>query len=93
MPFGRVGQPADIGNLVCWLASDAAAYITGSYNVMDGGLFDGRGLTFRDISERLIALRERVRSESGERVLASLDAQAGEGAKLGEQRRREAELF
>ena len=83
LPFGRVGQPADTGNLVCWLASDEAAYMTGSYNVMDGGLLDGRGLTFHDIPERLIALRERVRAEGGEQVLASLDAQAEEGARLG----------
>ncbi len=76
LPFGRVGQPADIGNLVCWLASDEAEYMTGSYNVMDGGLLDGRGLTFRDLPERIIALREQVRSEGGQSVLASLDAQA-----------------
>ncbi len=79
LPFGRVGQPADIGNLVCWLASDEAEYMTGSYNVMDGGLLDGRGLTFRDLPERFIAMRDRVRSEGGEQVLASLDAEAEAG--------------
>ncbi|MCY4391530.1 MAG: SDR family oxidoreductase [Chloroflexi bacterium] len=89
LPFGRVGQPADIGNLVCWLASDEAEYMTGSYNVMDGGLLDGRGLTFRDLPERMLEMRERVQSEGGESVLTSLDAEAAAGAeRAAEQRER-----
>ena len=89
LPFGRVGQPADIGNLVCWLASDEASYMTGSYNVMDGGLLDGRGLTFRDLPERMLEMRERVQAEGGESVLASLDAETAEGAeRAAEQRER-----
>lgn len=93
LPFGRVGQPADIGALVCWLASDEAAYMTGSYNVMDGGLLDGRGLTFRDLPERIIALRDQVRAEGGEQVLASLDAQAEAAAGRAAAHRREHGLF
>ncbi|MGH9733815.1 MAG: SDR family NAD(P)-dependent oxidoreductase [Candidatus Acidiferrales bacterium] len=38
IPLGRVGQPADVANLVCYLASDDASYITGTTVVIDGGL-------------------------------------------------------
>ena len=93
LPFGRVGRPADIGNLVCWLASDEAEYMTGSYNVMDGGLLDGRGLTFRDLPERMLEVRERVASEGGESVLASMDAEAAEGAERAAEARERHGLF
>ncbi|NIM27744.1 MAG: SDR family oxidoreductase, partial [Gammaproteobacteria bacterium] len=36
-PLGRVGEPADVGQLVVFLASDAAAFITGQVIVIDGG--------------------------------------------------------
>jgi 3-oxoacyl-(acyl-carrier-protein) reductase len=35
---GRVGTPEDVANLVCFLSSDKAAYITGQVIVIDGGL-------------------------------------------------------
>jgi 3-oxoacyl-[acyl-carrier protein] reductase len=35
---GRLGQPADVAGLVAFLASDAAAYITGQVIGIDGGL-------------------------------------------------------
>jgi glucose 1-dehydrogenase len=37
LPLRRMGSPADIANLACFLASDAAAYITGSTFDCDGG--------------------------------------------------------
>eukprot|EP00035_Acanthoeca_spectabilis_P023312 m.448811 g.448811 ORF g.448811 m.448811 type:complete len:263 (+) comp19713_c0_seq1:369-1157(+) len=37
LPLRRMGTPADIANLACFLASDAAAYITGSVFDCDGG--------------------------------------------------------
>jgi 3-oxoacyl-[acyl-carrier protein] reductase len=38
MPVGEYGQPADIANLVCFLASPLARYITGAVIPVDGGL-------------------------------------------------------
>ena len=38
VPLARLGQPQDVANLVCFLASDAAAYITGQTITVDGGM-------------------------------------------------------
>jgi glucose 1-dehydrogenase len=38
IPYNRIGQPADIGNLAVWLASDESDYITGTTVFMDGGM-------------------------------------------------------
>jgi 3-oxoacyl-[acyl-carrier protein] reductase len=38
IPVGEYGQPEDIGNLVCFLASPLARYITGAVIPVDGGL-------------------------------------------------------
>jgi len=35
--LGRLGEPADVGALVAWLASDAAKFVTGTIVVADGG--------------------------------------------------------
>jgi NAD(P)-dependent dehydrogenase (short-subunit alcohol dehydrogenase family) len=37
IPLGRLGVPDDIAAAVAWLASDAAAYVTGHTLVVDGG--------------------------------------------------------
>ena len=37
IPLGRVGQPEEIAQLVLYLASDAAAYVTGAEFSIDGG--------------------------------------------------------
>ena len=37
-PAGRVGKPEDIGELVAWLLSEAAGFITGQNFVADGGM-------------------------------------------------------
>jgi dehydrogenase/reductase SDR family member 4 len=36
-PIPRIGQPDEIGPLACYLASDAASYVTGQVFVIDGG--------------------------------------------------------
>ncbi len=38
IPYNRIGQPGDIGNLAVWLASDESDYITGTTVFMDGGM-------------------------------------------------------
>lgn len=38
IPLGRMGTPGDVAGVVAFLASDDAAYITGSTYVVDGGL-------------------------------------------------------
>jgi len=40
-PLGRLGQPEEIGNVYLWLASDAAAFITGAVISVDGGFVAG----------------------------------------------------
>jgi NAD(P)-dependent dehydrogenase (short-subunit alcohol dehydrogenase family) len=36
-PVGRLGEPEDVARLVCYLASDDAAFITGEAILIDGG--------------------------------------------------------
>ena len=38
IPLGRLGQPGDVHGLAAFLASEDAAYVTGSTFVVDGGL-------------------------------------------------------
>jgi 3-oxoacyl-[acyl-carrier protein] reductase len=38
IPLGRLGNPIDVANLVCFLASDEAGYITGQTFNVDGGM-------------------------------------------------------
>ena len=38
IPYGRLGQPEDIGKAVAWLASDGADYVHGQTIFVDGGM-------------------------------------------------------
>ncbi|GAA3732059.1 SDR family NAD(P)-dependent oxidoreductase [Leifsonia bigeumensis] len=40
-PLGRIGEPADVADALLFLASDAAAWITGVVLPVDGGLLSG----------------------------------------------------
>jgi 3-oxoacyl-[acyl-carrier protein] reductase len=40
--MGRLGEPEDIADVVLFLASGAARYVTGQVIVVDGGLLVGR---------------------------------------------------
>jgi NAD(P)-dependent dehydrogenase (short-subunit alcohol dehydrogenase family) len=43
IPLGRLGTPADVANLVAFLASDEAAFISGAVVPVDGGTAARRG--------------------------------------------------
>lgn len=42
IPMGRVGEPEDIADVILFLASDGARYLTGQVITVDGGLLVGR---------------------------------------------------
>jgi NAD(P)-dependent dehydrogenase (short-subunit alcohol dehydrogenase family) len=36
-PMKRLGEPSEVADVVAWLASDAASYVTGEIVTIDGG--------------------------------------------------------
>lgn len=38
IPYGRIGEPEDIGKAAVWLASDASDYVVGTTLFVDGGM-------------------------------------------------------
>ena len=43
-PLGRAAEPEEVANLVLWLASDKASYVTGTCFNVDGGMLAGFNL-------------------------------------------------
>jgi len=44
IPMGRMAQPAEIANVICFLCSEEASYITGQVIVADGGFLVDYGI-------------------------------------------------
>ena len=44
IPLGRAARPEEIANMVLWLSSDKASYVTGSCHNVDAGLVSGFSL-------------------------------------------------
>jgi len=38
IPYGRIGEPEDVGRAAAWLASDASDYVNGTSLYIDGGM-------------------------------------------------------
>ncbi|ODN70816.1 SDR family NAD(P)-dependent oxidoreductase [Methylobrevis pamukkalensis] len=43
-PIGRIGEPEEVADMIAFLASDRAGFVTGSDFVIDGGLTAGLGV-------------------------------------------------
>ena len=43
IPVGRLGDPDEIANAICWLASPKAAFCTGSVLTINGGQYIANG--------------------------------------------------
>lgn len=47
-PVGRLGLPADLTPMVCYLLSDAGSFNTGADMVVTGGIHAGRTVGYGD---------------------------------------------
>ncbi len=47
-PVGRVGNPAEIAEVIAFLASDRASFVTGGAYTVDGGMMAALGVTLPD---------------------------------------------
>ncbi len=73
IPLHRAGTPEDIGYLACWLASDEASWVTGTFNMTDGGSHE----TASSIAT-IMQNRKQIAGYSGDELLDMLDADYAE---------------
>ena len=52
VPWGRMGEPADVARVVAFLVSPAADYVTGQLLYVDGGINARMGLAWEDAEPR-----------------------------------------
>ena len=60
IPLGRLGTPREVANAVLFLASDEAAYITGTTIIIDGGQTLPEGRDFRLNPDQLLKQQNRL---------------------------------
>ena len=41
-PMGRIGKPKEVAQMALFLASEESSFVTGSVQVVDGGILAGR---------------------------------------------------
>ena len=72
IPMARMAEPEEVGWLTAYFASPAAAYLTGTFTLMDGGLRDHNS----ELTPTLNEMRALRAQQSGEKVLAKIDHDA-----------------
>ena len=75
LPSGRMAEPEEVGWAVAHFASPGAAYLTGTFTLMDGGLRDHNA----DLTPALKEMRAARSQQSGAQILAKIDAEATAG--------------
>ncbi|MEM1105264.1 MAG: SDR family NAD(P)-dependent oxidoreductase [Pseudomonadota bacterium] len=76
-PIGRTGRASDIGEMAAFLASDAAAFITGGEFIVDGGITVGPPHSWQDGFSGPILEALGLTPEQAEAMQAAMAASSG----------------